>query len=309
MRSLSEPILEVPPVRATGARSVPFWPALAGVCLAVTSLGGLRALDYSTSLLSHGTPEEATSAPSARMQIGDVTWELATYVSAPSLQAFRDSFSQRCGKLRGIQSARCVTTILIETSPHGPSQHEFVDADFDPARALQGHLGGVPGDCTTRSAMAATALLAMGVPSRVVQLLPVTGRGHNVLEVWDEEHGWALFDPLFDSSYLIDGDFASSAKLAAASGNVSWRRPHDGAPDPNLFAGSTIVFPEPWLYTRVGERCATWPFRACFVQVGTEQFRYGAAQKVAHVGVALGVLLGLGWAVWWGRGRKAAERA
>ncbi|MDP1822364.1 MAG: transglutaminase-like domain-containing protein [Archangium sp.] len=279
-----------------------------GLACLLASLGALRALDYSTSLISRGTLEEANSAPHGGMQIGDVRWDLTTYQTAPSLQAFRDSFSARCGSLRGVSGARCVTTLLLEASPHGPTSREFVDADFDPATAIRAHLAGASGNCTARSAMAATALLSLGIPARVVQMLPLTGRGHNVLEVWDETIGWVLFDPLYDSSYLVNGTYASAATLADATGGVTWRRAHDGAPDPNTFAGSTIQFPEPWLYTRVGERCAWWPFRGCFVQVGPEQFRYGRVQTLTHLTVVLAALFTLAWTLWWLRSRSAAER-
>lgn len=309
MRSLSEPIIEVARVGATPVRSVPLWPGLIACGLLLGSVATLRSLDYSTSLLSSGTFEEARLAPQERMQIGELRWDLATYRTAPSLDVFRESFSGRCGAQRGVSAARCVTSILLESSPHGAAQREFVDADFDPASAIRAHLGGAPGNCTTRSAMAATALLALGVPARVVQMLPTNTKGHNVLEVWDEASGWVLFDPLFDSSFLVAGTLSSAATLSESTGGVSWRRPHAGAPDPNTFAGSTIQYPEPWLYTRVGDRCATWPFRACFAQVGPDQFRYGTAQRLARFAVILTALFSLGWTLRWLLGRRAAGRA
>ncbi|MFO0594765.1 MAG: transglutaminase domain-containing protein [Myxococcaceae bacterium] len=284
------------------------WPLVAAMVVGAALLGTLRQLDYSTSTIFR-TDDALVSAPPPASTMGGARWDFDAYRTAPSLQAFRDAFEPRCRTLAGVEAARCVTTLLLERSPHGAGDGEFVDANFDPAAAVTSHLAGAPGLCTARSAMAATALLAMGVPARVVQLLPTDGAGHNVLEVYDAQRGWVLFDPLFDSSYLVGGQYTSALGVSAAAGDVSWRRPHDGAPDPNAFAGATVQYPEPWLYTRVGEKCATWPFRGCYAQVGPTQFRYGPAQRLTFFGI---IACGLFAALWtarlaWSRWRVATQ--
>jgi hypothetical protein len=280
--------------------------------LAVTSVLALKSVDYSTSTITRVSDAEVSAVPPGAHVVGALRWEFERYTAAPSLSAFRDAFGPRCGALKGVDAARCVTQMLLEASPHGAGDTEFVDVRFDPARAIRAHLAGAPGNCTARSAMAATALLSLGVPARVVQLLPQARAGHNALEVYDAEKGWVLFDPLFDSSYLVGGKYASALAIAgasAASRDVSWRRPHDGAPDPNEFAGSTIQYPEPWLYTRVGERCATWPFRACFVQVGPSQFRYGPLQQGLFFSTLAAGLFTLAWCLRVVLDRRQAARA
>ena len=142
--------------------------------------------------------------------------------------------------------------------------------------------------------MTATSLLSMGIPARIVQVLPLHSPGHNLVELWDSQHGWLLFDPHFDSSYLLGDSFLSALQLSQVHGGLRWRRPSSGQPDPNLFAGSTIHYPEPWLYTRVGERCARWPFRGCFAQAGPRQFLYGDAQHMALGVFGVSMLTGLG---------------
>jgi hypothetical protein len=107
-----------------------------------------------------------------------------------------------------------------------------------------------------------------------------------------------MYDPLYTSSYLADGDFASAVEVTEAT-TLKWRRAKDGAPDASMFAGATVSFPEPWLYTRVGDRCAQWPFRGCFVTIGPEQFRYGPAQHLAFGTTIISFLFALVSSAWW----------
>lgn len=251
------------------------------VALTFGSLATLRSLPYSTSRIERVSEEEVLLTPGQVFKAGSLTWDLGLYRSAPELKPFRDSFEPQCSGKAGLDAARCVTDVIKASSPRGDPRVEFVDADFDPAKALRAHLEGAPGHCTTRSAMATTGLLSLGVPARIVQVLPLTTTGHNLLEVWDPTHGWMLFDPHFDSSYLLGDSFLSAVHLSQIHEGLRWRRSSDGQVDPNIYAGSTIHYPEPWLYTRVGDRCATWPFRGCFAEVGPSQFRYGPAQQLA----------------------------
>ena len=254
--------------------------------LTLVGVAALRTLPYSTSLIERVDEAEVLLAPGQVFRAGSLVWDLGLYRAAPSLQTFRDVFGPECAGKVGLEAARCVTDVLKAKSPRGSPTIEFVDANFDPSSALRSHMGGAPGHCTTRSAMTATGLLSLGVAARIVQVLPLETRGHNLVEVWDPQLGWLLFDPHFDSSYLLGDSFLSAVQLSRVEGGLRWRRPSEGQPDPNLFAGATINYPEPWLYTRVGERCANWPFRGCFAQFGPHQFRYGWAQRLTF-GVAV----------------------
>ena len=218
--------------------------------------------------------------PAASFSAGDLYWDLSLFRTAPELQSFRDTFAGCAGKT-GIEAARCITDFIKAKSPRGDPNVEFVDAEFDPATVLREHLDGAPGHCTARSFMTTTGLLSLGVPARIVQVLPLRAGGHNLVEVWDPAYGWVLFDPFFDSSYLLGDSFLSSVELSRVRGGLRWRRPAANQLDPNDFAGGTIHYPEPWLYTRIGSRCAPWPFRGCFAQVGPRQFLYGPAQRLA----------------------------
>jgi hypothetical protein len=261
--------------------TVMFLAAAAGGCL------GLAMLPYSTSLIEWVDEAEVLRPPGETFRVGALTWDMGRYRSAVELQAFRDAFGPTCAGHVGLAAARCVAEVLTAKSPSGTPTVEFVDASFDPPTALRKHLAGAPGHCTTRSAMTATGLLSIGIAARVAQLLPLEVRGHNVVEVWDAKHGWLLFDPHFDSSYMLGDSFVSAVQLSRINEGLRWRRPNERQPNPNLFAGATISYPEPWLYTRVGGRCAPWPFRACFAQFGPEQFRYGPAQRLALGSAAL----------------------
>lgn len=307
MRSLSESIVAEGVVAPSSSR-VAAWPAVASLVACLACLFALKSVDYSTSYIVRGDEAAALLAPKTTAELGPLHWDLELYRTHPALQPFRDAFS-RCLFERGIPAARCVTKVLAAHSPNGETRSEFVDAQFRPAVALERHLSGEPGNCTGRSAMAATGLLSLGTPARIAQMLPPEGRGHTVIEVFDEKEGWVLFDPLHDSSYLSDGHFASALSVSHASGGLSFRRPHEGQPNPNVFAGSTIQYPEPWLYTRVGERCALWPFRGCFAQVGPTQFRYGPVQRLVFFSILGTALFSL---LWFGRlalDRRQAARS
>lgn len=291
-------------IESAPKQMIRFWPALLGAAVSLASFGVLVRLPYTTSWMSRIETDVALERPGPNVHLGNIRWAYEDYTSAPSLEPFRRAFAS-CSDAKGVAAARCVTQILNTNSPVGDPRYEFVDAQFDPAEALRVHLAGGPGHCTARSGLGAAALLALGVPARVVQLLHREGGGHNVFEVYDANHGWVMFDPSFESSVLHQDNFASSVEVAEADGALRWRRPRSDSPDPNTFAGSTINYPEPWLYTRVGPKCARWPFRGCFAQVGPAQFLYGPAQKVAMaVTVLSGLFCGF-WSVWWLRRRLA----
>lgn len=280
--------------------------SLSALGLSGVSVIALARLPYSTSTIVRVSEEAVAKRPEAVSMVGDLTWEYELYRTAPELKAFRSQFGPSCGGVMGVEAAKCVTAIFAQRSPRGAPTVEYVDSSFNPAAALKAHMSGAPGHCTTRSAMVTTALLALGVPTRVVQFLPREGgNGHNVLEVWVERSGWVLFDPLLDSAYMQGDAYLSSTRLVIAEGGLRWLRPHEGAPDPNIFVGSTVHYPEPWLYTRLGTRCARWPFRGCFAQIGPGQFVLGSAQRLALWSAILWgfAALALGLMAWRARAR------
>lgn len=259
----------------------------------VTACGAvwaMRSLPYSTSWISSIDDAETDVGPTAEvLKMGPLEWDLAGYRTAANLAPYRENF-RACEPLSGLEAAHCVVAELSARSPVGDPPIEFVDQQFDPAAALRLHLGGVPGHCTTRSALAATALLAMGKPARIAQLLPSGGQGHNIIEVWQPGEGWVLFDPVYDDAFAGTAPLSACSLLAGSQ--VSWQRLTDG-PDVSRYRGAAILYPEPWLYTRTGARCATWPFRGCFARAGVSRFELGPAQKLCLGVFGLSSLLGV----------------
>jgi hypothetical protein len=256
-----------------------------GVVGALGSTAALRRLDYSTSWIVGGAADEAAMAPTASsIRVGELEWRVPLYAQAPELEPYRLEFAG-CGALEGLDAATCVYAVLDRSSPLGDPITEFVDASYDPSFALAQHLKGAAGHCTTRAALTSTALLAFGKPARVVQLLPGHGNGHNLTEVFDPQKGWVIFDPS-TGDWLADeqGHPVSAASIARGSA-VRWARMKAG-PDVSVYRFATALFPEPWLYTRVGQRAATWPFRGTFVRLGT-RFDVGPLQKATVVAVLL----------------------
>lgn len=222
------------------------------------------------------TEEEVTTRPTPRFRLGSLEWRVDEYEASPELQPFRAEFQRHCPGLKGVAAAMCVSGTLSRQFPFGDSTGEFFDSKFDPTQHLQRHLEGTPGHCVHRSAMLAGELLAAGIPARVIQLHPVGGSGHTLVEVWDERFEWALVDPSF-GGVIGNGQRPTSARellhsptsatwfmLGSAPPPTSLARPVRGKnPDPRLFGGR-VFYPEPWLYLRLGRKTAPWPFRGSF---------------------------------------------
>lgn len=277
---------------------VSLWPMLVAAAASVLSLAVLARLPYSTSWIVRASTASAEAPPQESEEVGGLHWEYGLYRTAAELEPFRRAFAS-CSTETGVEAARCVTRIISLDSPVGNPRTEFVDSTFDPSVALKDHLAGSPGHCTARSALGAVALLSLGQAARIAQLIPADGAGHNVFEVFDPSYGWVVFDPSHDSSVLANDDFASAVDMTDPNTRLRYRRPQEDAPDPQRYAGATINYPEPWLYTRVGNRCARWPFRGCFAQIGATQFVIGPAQRlVLSIGL-LCALFSLAWFSLW----------
>lgn len=270
----------------------------AAVCGGVVCTAVLKSLDYSTSWISSVAEAEVSAPPGAdKMRVGDLDWALSAYRTDASLDDFRTTFAA-CATLPGEGPVTCIYDRIAATSTIGEPIREFVDEDYIPSRSLRRHLQkGVPGHCTTRSALTVDALLAIGIPARVVQVYPPNYNGHNVVEVFIDG-SWRLFDPSF-GDWFADGDGRplGAAALAHATA-VRWR---GGAktPDITIYPGATVVLPEPWLYTRVGPRPDRWPFRAAFSRLGETRPDLGTYQRwaffsaLACAAVAVVAALGL----------------
>jgi hypothetical protein len=263
----------------------------------------LRSLDYSTSWVTWLSTQDLTDEPpSPNFSVEGLQWDVERYKQAPELQFFRGYFEEHCQGLKGVHAASCLSENLIKRIPKGTPKYQIFDADFSPEQTFKSHLDGAKGYCVSYAGITAASLLSVGIPSRFLQLRPYDREGgHNIIEVWDEEKGWVLFDPFNDGLIESEGKYLS-AKEAINATTVS--RVKAGADEgaqgylldyyegANPFS-STLVYPEPWLYTRVGEKKSPI-FRGTFVGFGQGYFRYSVLQNILRIGL---VLTGIAFAV------------
>lgn len=257
----------------------------------VIELFVLRELPYSTSWIEAVTESEVASKPTPNFRIGSSVWLVDQYAKEPSLEPFREEFERTCSGKAGVEAGICAAAALAERSPLGNPRSEFVDASYDPVQVLADHLGGAPGHCTTRSALVAAELLAVGIPARVVQVVPAEGSGHNILGVWDAERGWMLIDPSVPGIVTLDGVSATTRQLLRSPASVGVFSSGTLIPaaetNAALRGAETALYPEPWLYMRVGPRAASWPFRGVFARIGRERILLGSAQKLLAGSIAV----------------------
>ena len=285
------------------------WAGLGLLVLSSALLFVLRALPYSSCRLTSVSAAEAKRRPTPDSRLGPLSWPVTQLKKEPALGPFREAFRSDCGSARGLQAAACAAIALARRSPFGRPDTEFVDRDFDPVKHLKRHMAGAPGHCLTRSAIIATQLLSVGIPARVVQLVPAQGKGHTVVVVWDETAGWTVIDPTFGG--IVTGPEGNSpTDLLAAPASARWTPlrsvsfPPSTSLDQQRYLQSVLqgdlFYPEPWLYLRIGERAAPWPFRGHYVRIGPTFLTLGPAQRVlggaipvlGFIGVALVVT---GW--------------
>jgi hypothetical protein len=283
------------------------WPRLLPVILAGLGLAqvlALRSLGYSQTWLTSVKVADATS-PRDPMELGGLRWDPAPYIAAPALAPLRALVQQRCPHLGPTQTATCLADVFAQRFAHGAPPFEFFGADYSPAAALTAHLAGTPGHCVTRSGLIAAALLASGVPARVVQLLPANRHGHNVVEIWEPARGWTLLDPTYRMQVESAGGPSAAAAVAAPQ-TAQWRVNDAIRPVQQLEDLSTdqavarsraliddyVLYPDPWLYTRVGHKSVPQPFRGRFVMVGARSLTVGFGQPLLQGGILL-CLIGL----------------
>jgi len=218
----------------------------------------LRELPYSTSLLERTSHKNITQ-PSPNFSINAMEWDVDFYKSSPELEPFRKYFQTHCQGKSGVSAAMCLTETFEQIS-YGMTSHEFFFPNYDPVEVFNLHLKGEPGHCTTRAAFLATILLSNGIPARVAQLPDLQ---HNLVEMWDD--GWVKVDPSFRLGNKKDIFWAGT--------------------------GDYLIYPEPWLYLRVGKRYSYYPFWGKFISLGPWRWQFGPTQTALRVGVLICLLL------------------
>jgi hypothetical protein len=105
--------------------------------------------------------------------------------------------------------------------------------------------------------------------------------------VWDDHVFFFFFDPTFGGTAKTPAGEQSAAALLASHSAIRWTQlgavpastgepldpqsAYDGVPTPRF--NGHLVYPEPWLYTRVGRKLAPGPFNGLFVVVGPPSLR------------------------------------
>jgi len=279
------------------------WLALLFASLAAAQAIGLQRLPYSTSLIEAAAVSDAGPS-NGLFQVGSVRWVVAAFESDPSLEPYRKIYASSCGGTRGLAATIRVSDEFATRFPHGAPRDEFLFRGYDPVRELDAHLGGKAGHCVTRAGLVATTLLAAGIPARVLQVIPPDSKGHNIVEVWDHPRGWVLFDPTTGSAFGRRGrageagPYLSAAEAARAPGGILavalGKMPANVGDagvfiSPRFFEGA-LIYPEPWLYSRVGPRYSYWPYGGRFVNVGAVGWRTGRLQVLLRLGIGLCLL-------------------
>lgn len=257
-------------------------------------LGLLRRLPYSTTWIEGVSETDDDVAPTPDFRIGTLSWPVSEYAVDPALEPFRKKFSEHCRGTQGVDAALCAAHALAARSAMGEPRHEFVDAQYDPVAVLEEHLQGTSGHCTTRSSLVAAELLSVGIPARVVQIFPASLQGHTILSVWDAREGWALIDPTVPGVVTRNGHVATTTQLLQDSSATLVSVGADRAASVDaavaLRTAETALYPEPWLYMRVGARAARWPFRGTFARIGRVRAVLGPLQKLLLVSSSVTLL-------------------
>jgi len=263
--------------------------AIGGLILGVVAalvLGLLVALPFTSSYIESIPSDEAQRAPSPDFRLGPLEWDVSRLAVSRAVEPFRRQFRSSCGNRSGSGAAVCVSDAMARAFANGDPSTEFVDPGFEPVTHLRAHLAGRPGHCMNRSAILAAELLASGVPARVVQVFDSGLAGHTLVETWTEEERWQLFDPSFGRVLRSGGRAASALDLVSGKTPVEWvevgKRPSGVTTrrPPEAWTGGTVVYPEPWLYLRIGRGSAPWPYRGRYVALMPASPAIGLRQRL-----------------------------
>lgn len=269
-------------------------PFVAAGGLAIASVAALAVLAHTEGAscwVVSATTDEVERAPTPGFAIGGVRWDPSATARDPALAPFRSDFNAHCAGRLGRDAALCVTRHLDDAFPWGAPRTDLLAPRFDPAADLAAHLAGEPGHCVTRSGITVDELLSVGIPARLAQIFPADGAAHNIVEVWDAETGWTLVDPSFGGVLTSGGRPVSAARAITVGGHlqpmgsVVLGGGHYYASV--SFRGGAIMYPEPWLYLRSGERIAPRPFHGRFARLGGYALRLGVGQWLLRLGVVL----------------------
>jgi hypothetical protein len=261
----------------------------------------LKVAPYATSHLVRVPEEDTVPAPTPDFYVGDIAWHVRTYATDPELEPFRAYYRANSRGASGLLAARRLSDSMAEQFPFGPQQDDFHSRAYDPVESLRVHSEGAPGHCIARAGLLSTTMLAAGIPARIVQFVPPRGKGHNVVEVWDEKHGWVLWDPLHGGRLEGSAGPVSAVTAARSPSDVKWVQVGvSAAPDDDPvrlyfrpsygYLHGAVIYPEPWLYLRAGPREAPWPFRASFAYTGPQLWRIGPLQAFLRAGLVVSVL-------------------
>jgi hypothetical protein len=133
-------------------------------------------------------------------------------------------------------------------------------------------------------------------------MVPPDDRGHTLVEVWDDALRWVVVDPSSYGYMVTRGAPAAAVDLLANSETVDLRRFSSVAPSASetgatrhylkrLLTGS-LLYPEPWLYLRLGPRVGPWPTRGQYVRAGAAHLTLGPIQHALVVAIPVLGLLG-----------------
>jgi len=273
------------------------WLLLLTFFVALSLLGVLKALPCSTTLIEQVDPKQVATRPTLNFRLGSAEWDVASYALSPELEPFRSYFQAHCRGMSGKEAATALSEQLAAVSPWGTPVSHYTDVRFDPVEHFRVHTGGAPSFCGTRSAIITTSLLSVGIPARLVHLTKGDGvTGHAVLEVWDARSGWVLVDVSAHNMVTCGDRDASAMDILVNPGEctVDLGRLEVGsqvASSLKEFYGSfkssriSLMYPEPWVYLRMGRRSSFWPFRSMFVHTGPTSWMIGPAQKSLWLGI------------------------
>lgn len=255
-------------------------------------------LPYTTSELYHlplSSAQQSQIAPDV-FRLGGLTWNMDLYKEDEKLKSFREFFKKNCGDQKGLAAATCLSDIILGKVPFGAPGKEIMDQTYSPRQAFESHMSGAPGHCVTYAGLSSMVLLASGIPARMIQIVPAKKSGHNVIEVWDAQHGWVIFDPLNKIVMVRNGKpvsaiealtYPNELRVVKTGGDGEKKGYLNDYYQGALPFDGAIVYPEPWLYTRTGEHVDRWLYRGQFMTLGANFFELGRAQELLRYGILL----------------------